>query len=179
MLSYMSKVKQNSQCNKVNAQFWNVMTIRIYIIHSKVDFLEKTAHFHVYHCNSPLYRGNIFYLRNDSSFNIHKLINSVTQLCPSPTPGAYSNSYPSSQWCHPTISSFIVSFSSSLQSFPASGYFSMSHKLIHVVIAFLMILLHTCLHLNKHIYWASFGTSVLNYQSVIISTMKLSRNVSV
>ena len=67
MLSYMSKVKQNSQCNKVNAQFWNVMTIRIYIIHSKVDFLEKTAHFHVYHCNSPLYRGNIFYLRNDSS----------------------------------------------------------------------------------------------------------------
>ena len=132
----------------------------------KVDFLEKTAHFHVYHYNSPLYTGTIFYLWNDSSFSIHKLISSVTQSCPSPTPGAYSNSCPSSQWCHPTISSSIVSFTSSLQSFPASGSFSMSHKLIHVIIAFLMILLYTCLHLNKHIYQASFGTSVLNCLSL-------------
>ena len=46
--------------------------------------------------------------------------------CPSPTPGAYSNSCPSSQWCHPTISSSIVPFSSRLQSFPASGSFQMS-----------------------------------------------------
>ena len=43
--------------------------------------------------------------------------------CPSPTPGACSNSYPSSQWCHPTISSSVISFSSHLQSFPASGSF--------------------------------------------------------
>ena len=41
-------------------------------------------------------------------------------ICPSPTPGAYSNSRPSSQWCHPTISSPVVPFSSRLQSFPAS-----------------------------------------------------------
>ena len=40
--------------------------------------------------------------------------------CPSPTPGAYSNSCPSSLWCHPTISSFVIPFSSCLQSFPAS-----------------------------------------------------------
>ena len=46
--------------------------------------------------------------------------------CPSPTPGAYSNSCPSSQWCHPTISSSVIPFSSCLQSFPASGSFSMS-----------------------------------------------------
>ena len=39
--------------------------------------------------------------------------------CPSPTPGAYSNSCPSSQWCHPTISSSVIPFSSWLQSFPA------------------------------------------------------------
>ena len=45
--------------------------------------------------------------------------------CPSPTPEAYSNSCPSSQWCHPTISSSVVPFSS-LQSFPASGSFPMS-----------------------------------------------------
>ena len=46
--------------------------------------------------------------------------------CPSPTPGAYSNSCPSSQWCHPTISSSVVPFSSHCQSFPASGSFPMS-----------------------------------------------------
>ena len=46
--------------------------------------------------------------------------------CPSPTPGASSNSYPLSQWCHPTISSSIIPFSSCLQSFPASGSFPMS-----------------------------------------------------
>ena len=39
--------------------------------------------------------------------------------CPSPTPGTCSNSYPSSQWCHLTISSSVIPFSSCLQSFPA------------------------------------------------------------
>ena len=43
--------------------------------------------------------------------------------CPSPTPVAYSNSCPSSWWCHSTISSSVVPFSSCLQSFPASGSF--------------------------------------------------------
>ena len=43
--------------------------------------------------------------------------------CPSPIPRAYSNSGPLSQWCHPTISSSVVPISSSLQSFPASGFF--------------------------------------------------------
>ena len=46
--------------------------------------------------------------------------------CPSPTPGVYSNSCPLSQWCQPTISSSVFSFSSHLQSFPASGSFQMS-----------------------------------------------------
>ena len=46
--------------------------------------------------------------------------------CPSPTPGACSNSCPSSRWCHPAISSFVIPFSSRLQSFPASGSFQMS-----------------------------------------------------
>ena len=46
--------------------------------------------------------------------------------CPSPTPGVYSNSCPLSQWCHPTISSSVIPFSSHLQSFPASGSFPMS-----------------------------------------------------
>ena len=46
--------------------------------------------------------------------------------CPSPTPDACSNSSPSSQWCHPTISSSVFPFSSHLQSFPASESFPMS-----------------------------------------------------
>ena len=43
--------------------------------------------------------------------------------CPSPTPRAYSNSFPSSWWCHQTISSSVIPFSSCLQYFPASGSF--------------------------------------------------------
>ena len=46
--------------------------------------------------------------------------------CPSPTPRLYLNSCPLSQWCHPTISSSVVPFSSRLQSFPASRSFQMS-----------------------------------------------------
>ena len=46
--------------------------------------------------------------------------------CPSPTPGVHSDSRPSSQWCHPAISSSVVPFSSCPQSFPASESFPMS-----------------------------------------------------
>ena len=46
--------------------------------------------------------------------------------CPSPTPGIHPNSCPLSQWCHPTISSSVVLFSSCPQSFPASESFQMS-----------------------------------------------------
>ena len=82
--------------------------------------------------------------RMGSSENSHMLLSSVqlshsvvsnslrphdlqhTRLpCPSPTPGAYSNSCPSSQWCHRTILSSVIPFSH-LQSFPALGSFPMS-----------------------------------------------------
>jgi len=46
--------------------------------------------------------------------------------CPSPTPGACSDSCPSSWWCHPTISSSVVPFTSCLQSLPGSGSFPVS-----------------------------------------------------
>ena len=46
--------------------------------------------------------------------------------CPSPTPGVHSDSHPSSQWCHPAVSSSVVPFSSCPQSLPASESFPMS-----------------------------------------------------
>ena len=46
--------------------------------------------------------------------------------CPSPTPGVHPNPCPLSQWCHPTISSSVIPFSSCPQSFPASGSFQTS-----------------------------------------------------
>ena len=46
--------------------------------------------------------------------------------CPSPSPGVHSNSRPSSQWCHPVISSSVVPFSSCPQSLPASESFPVS-----------------------------------------------------
>ena len=46
--------------------------------------------------------------------------------CWSPTPGVYSKSCPLSWWCHPTIASSVIPFSSHLQPFPASGAFQMS-----------------------------------------------------
>ena len=48
--------------------------------------------------------------------------------CPSLTPGTCSNSWPLSQWCHPTISSSVIPFSSCLQSFPVSGSSLMSQR---------------------------------------------------
>ena len=53
--------------------------------------------------------------------------------CPSPTPGACSNSCPLSRWCHLTISSSVIPFSSCLQSFPAPGFFSQWVSSLHQV----------------------------------------------
>ena len=54
------------------------------------------------------------------SLRLHELQHAKLP-CPSPSPGACSNACPLSQWCHPTILSSVVPFSSCLQSFPASG----------------------------------------------------------
>ena len=59
------------------------------------------------------------------SLRPHELQN-ARPPCPSPAPGVYSNSCPSSKWCHPAISSSVIPFSSCPQSVPASGSFPMS-----------------------------------------------------
>ena len=59
------------------------------------------------------------------SFRPHKLQH-ARPPCPSPTPGVQSHSHPSSQWCHPAISTSVIPFSSCPQSLPASGSFPKS-----------------------------------------------------
>ena len=84
---------------------------------------------------SPLYRGT----PRDVQFSPVQFSRSVMSNslqphephharppCPSPTPGVYSNPCPSNRWCHPTISSSVVPFSSCPQSLPALGSFPMS-----------------------------------------------------
>ena len=64
-----------------------------------------------------------------SSFSRPHGLQHARPPCSSPTPRACSNSCPSNWWCHPTISSSVVPFSSCLQSFPASGSFPVSQFL--------------------------------------------------
>ena len=62
--------------------------------------------------------------------------------CPSPTPGVYSDSCPLSSWCHPTISSSVIPFSSCPQSFPASRSFQWVSSLHQVAKIFEFQLQH-------------------------------------
>ena len=62
------------------------------------------------------------------------------------TPGVYSNSCPSSRWCHPAISSSVIPFSSCPQSFPASESFPMSQLL---VLAFFFFQIHTFIYFQE------------------------------
>ena len=79
--------------------------------------------------------SNLFYLSTKQFQFSHSVVSDSLQPhglqhtrppCPSPTPGACSNSCPSSWWCHPNISSSVIPFSSCPQSLPALGYFQMS-----------------------------------------------------
>ena len=90
-------------------------------------------------CFKPAFSFSSFTLSRSSLVSLQ--FSSVTQSCPalpphglqharppslSPTTQVYSNSCPSSRWCHKTISSFVIPLSSHLQSLPGSGSFQMS-----------------------------------------------------
>ena len=79
----------------------------------------------IYHAKSYWRSVQFSHSVISDSFKLHGL-KRTSLLCPSPTPRACSNSCPSSRWCHPTISSSVILFSSCLQSFPASGSFPTS-----------------------------------------------------
>ena len=84
--------------------------------------------------------------------------------CPSPTPQPCSNSSSLSRWCHPTISSSVVPFSSCLQSLPALGIFPMSHSLHQV--AKLLELSFSISPSNKYLGLMSFCIDWLHLLAV-------------
>ena len=85
----------------------------------RVDSLEKTVILRKF--SSVQFNCSVVY----DSLRPHGLQH-TTPPCPSPIPRVYSNSSPLNWWCHPTISSSVVPFSSCPQFFPASGSFQMS-----------------------------------------------------
>ena len=90
--------------------------------------------------------------------------------CPSPTPRACPNSCPTSQWCHPTILSPVLPFSSCLQSPPASGSFLMSQLFVYQVAKVLKLQLQHHGHVQMkwcvqdHAQTGPEGTNKLHYQ---------------
>ena len=89
--------------------------------------------------------------------------------CPSPTPGAYSNSCPLSRWCHPTISSSFVPFSSHLQSFPALGTFAM-HRFFASVVQSIGVSASASIHPGNTQDWFPLGwTGWISLQSKRLS----------
>jgi len=97
------------------------------VLHHLLEF----AQIHVHWVGDAIYMQFLF---SSAQFSLSVMSDSLRPHglqharppCPSSTPGARSNSCPLSRWCHPTISSSVVPFSSCPQSFPASGSFQMS-----------------------------------------------------
>ena len=84
--------------------------------------------------------------------------------CPSPSPGAFSNSCPLSQWCHPIISSSVVPFSC-LQSFPLSGSFQMSQFFASGGQSIRVSASASVLPMNIQDWFPLGGTSLISLQS--------------
>ena len=96
---------------------WQLYTVNR-ITKSQTRLSDYTFHFHFMYIFIVQFSCSVV----SNSLQPHGL-QKARPPCPSPTPRVYSNSCPSSWWCHPTISSSVILFSSCLQSFPASGSF--------------------------------------------------------
>ena len=111
-----------------------------------------------------------------SSLRPHEL--QPTRLpCPSPAPGGCSNSCPSSQWCHPTISSSVVPFSSCLQSFSASGFFPISQFFASGAQSIGVSASASVLPMNLHGWFPLGWTGLISFQSKGLSRVLSSTTV--
>ena len=107
---------------------WYTYDIYVYISHIYHMYMIYISYIHIHtyiHIYVYIYKVQFSCSVVSDSLWPHGLQHARLP-CPSPASGAYSNSCPLRQWCHPTISSSVVLFSSCLQSFPASGSFQMS-----------------------------------------------------
>ena len=99
--------------------------------------------------------------------------------CPSSTPAVYSNSCPSSRWCHPAISSSVVPFSSCPQFLPASGSFPMSQLFAwggqSIGVSALTSVVFHSKNTGSHQIWVSVPTIfVKKYWALLFSPLLLS-----
>ena len=113
----------------MKSTIWNTILplceCHIYLIRSNFLVYQKLSHDMGMLTVSFLCTGQFILVQSLNSLRLHELQH-ARPPCPSPTPRVYSDLCPLSRWCHPTISSSVVSFSSCPQSFPASGSFQMS-----------------------------------------------------
>ena len=110
-----SELLEKSKKNNYYVQIENISSSLVSILFPKFNDYCFWAEFSVQFSHSVV----------SDSFRPHEPQH-TRPPCPSPTPGVHTNPCPSSGWCHPTISSSVVRFSSCPQSFPASGSFPMS-----------------------------------------------------
>ena len=125
-LDYFSRV--SNKCNHtvyilLSGFFWVIIHVSLYQFF--IFLIGKCSSLYKY-TTSPLSISVQFSHSVVSDSLWPRGLQQARPPCPSPAPGVYTNSCPLSQWCHPTISSSVVPFSSHLQSFPASGSFQRS-----------------------------------------------------
>ena len=96
-------------------------------IHISPNRIRKTVNKHMKRCSTSPIISSVQFSRSVMSDSLWPHEPQHTRPpCPSPTPRVHPNPYPSSRWCHPTISSSVVPFFSCPQSFPESRSFPMS-----------------------------------------------------
>ena len=136
----MKLLKNTARYNNKNEKkhftyIWETISLRYFVVFPSCHFTEYIfIYFWPYHmcksaCCPSLQTACIYLIRSDQisrsvvsdSLRPHESQH-ARPPCPSPTPGVHSDSRPSSQWCHPAISSSVVPFSSCPQSLPTRSY---------------------------------------------------------
>ena len=108
----MRKCIRGTQKYSCPTQAKNLVCLQTYLLAVGRNWLRKKKSFH--------FSSSIQFSCSVMTDSLQPGLQHCRPPCPSPAPGACSNSSPLSRWCHPTISSSVVPFSSCLQSFPAS-----------------------------------------------------------